>query len=365
MATVQARPLGIYYEHPDWFRPLFAELDRRGTPYEAVHAARHRYDPAEAEGPFSLVLNRMSPSAYLRGATQAVFYTAQYLAHLERLGTRVINGADAWRIETSKAQQLSLLATLGLPYPAARVINHPAEAPAAAEGLRFPVIVKPNIGGSGAGVRRFETPDALARAAAAGAIDLGIDHTALVQEHVPAEERRIVRVEVLDGRFLYAIRVYAPEDAFNLCPADACQDVGGAELERNACAADAPRSGLRVEGYTPPPEVVDAVERITAAAGIELGGVEYMIDARDGRLYYYDVNALSNFVADAPRVVGFDAFARLADWLEREAAAADAQEPAAADADAQEAAAADRRAPAEPDERQTGDDVAPRRLEVV
>ncbi len=56
------------------------------------------------------------------------------------------------------------------------------------------------------------------------------------------------------------------------------------------------------------------------AAGIELGGVEYMVDDRDGRRVYYDINALSNFVADGQRVVGFDPFVRLADWLEREAA---------------------------------------------
>jgi len=49
-----------------------------------------------------------------------------------------------------------------------------------------------------------------------------------------------------------------------------------------------------------------------------VGGIEYAIDDRDGRLYYYDINALSNFVADAPRVVGFDPFARLADFLEQE-----------------------------------------------
>ena len=76
---------------------------------------------------------------------------------------------------------------------------------------------------------------------------------------------------------------------------------------------------MRVEGYEPPAEIVADVERIMQAAGIEIGGVEYMIDDRDGRLYYYDVNALSNFVADAPRVVGLDPFARLADWLEHEA----------------------------------------------
>ncbi len=74
-----------------------------------------------------------------------------------------------------------------------------------------------------------------------------------------------------------------------------------------------------MEGYTPPDEVISAVERIMEVAGIEVGGVEYITDARDGKLLYYDINALSNFVADAPRVVGLDPHARLADYLEAEA----------------------------------------------
>ncbi|MGH7480770.1 MAG: ATP-grasp domain-containing protein [Longimicrobiales bacterium] len=327
MAFPGTRPLAIYYEHPDWFRPLFAELDRRGAPYEAVPAIGHRYDPAEASSPYSLVFNRMSPSAYLRGGAHAIFYTTQYLAHLRRQGVRVINGGDAWRTEISKAYQLSLLEELGLPYPRAHVIDHPSEAVAAGDALRFPVVVKPNIGGSGAGIRRFDTRESLARAVDAGAIDLGIDHTALVQEFIPADRERIVRVEVLDGTFLYAIRIYTSGDSFNLCPADVCQSVDGAELARTACAVDAPRNELRVEGHTPPAAVIPAVERIMMAAGIELGGVEYVIDARDGQLYYYDINALSNFVADAPRVIGFDPFARLADWLEREAGVVPAAAP--------------------------------------
>lgn len=319
MSTAHEPLLAIYYEHPDWYRPLFAELDRRNTPYVKLHADQHLYDPGEAESPFTLVLNRMSPSAYLRGLGHAIFATSQYLAHLRRLGVRVINGYDAWQSEISKAYQLTLLESLALPYPRARVISHASQAVAAAEGLQFPVVVKPNIGGSGAGVRRFDSPEALARAARAETLDLGIDQTALVQEYITPEENRIVRVEVLNGKYLYAIRIYTPGDSFNLCPADVCQSVGGAQLERSACAIDAPTNGLRVEAYEPPAEIIAAVERITAAAGIELGGVEYMVDARDGQLYFYDVNALSNFVADAPRVIGFDPFARLADWLEAEA----------------------------------------------
>lgn len=317
--------LGIYYEHPDWYRPLFAELDRRGLPYDAVHADEHLYDPSEAVSPYAVVFNRMSPSAWMRGRAHLIFYTLQYLAHLQRLGVRVINGYDAWRTEISKAYQLSLLERLDLPYPQARAINHASQAAAAAVGLRFPIIVKPNIGGSGAGIRRFDTPEGLERVSQTGALDLGIDNTALVQECLIPDESRIVRVEVLNGEYLYAIRIYTPGDSFNLCPADVCQGVDGAELARAACPVDAPKNNLRVEAYTPPPAIIRSVERIMAAAGIELGGVEYMIDARDGRPYFYDVNALSNFVADGPRVLGFDPFRRLGDWLERELALAKAQ----------------------------------------
>lgn len=291
--------LDIYYEHPDWHRPLFAELDRRGVPFTRQPAGAAFFTPSEpARGP-RIVLNRMSPSAHTRGGSHLIFYTTQYLSHLERLGTRVINGTNAWRTEISKAWQLALLERLGLPSPVSRVIHSAAQAADAAEGLRFPVLVKPNIGGSGAGIARFDTPAALADASRSVSIDLGLDHTALVQEVVPADEGRIVRVEVLNGTFLYAIRVYTPGDRFNLCPADGCET-------------------LRVEGWTPPPEVIRAVERITAASGIEVGGVEYMIDARTGTPVYYDVNAMSNFIADAPRVIGFDPFVNLVDWLETE-----------------------------------------------
>lgn len=319
MTTTQ-RPIGIYYEHPDWFRPLFQELDRRGTPYEKLNADRHSYDATNGDGSqYGLVFNRMSPSAYLRGHAHSILYTQHYLAHLEQLGVRVVNGTSAFRVETSKALQISLLKSLGLPFPASRVINHGAAAPGAAAGLRFPVVVKANIGGSGAGIIRFDHPDDLARAAAEGRLDLGLDQTALVQEYIPARGGHITRVEVLGGKYLYAINVYSSGDTFNLCPADICRSSDGVELTRGACAADAPKNNLRVEKASPPAEAIADVERIMQAAGIEIGGVEYIVDDRDGQRYYYDINALSNFVADAKNVVGFDPFVRLVDYLEKRA----------------------------------------------
>ena len=312
-------PIAIYYEHPDWFRPLFAELDRRGTSYVKVDARHHSYDPAQAEREYSLLFNRMSPSAYMRSEHPGIFYTLGYLAHLEWLGTRIVNGRQAFVTETSKAMQLTLLQKLGLPYPRAIVISSPEAAPDAASRMRYPVVVKANIGGSGAGIARYDTPEELQAAVDSGNIDMGIDKTALVQEFVPKRDGHITRAEVVGGKFIYAINVFSSGDSFNLCPADICQTRGGVELSRGACAVDAPKSGMSVEGYTPPAEIVANVERIMEASGIEVGGIEYMVDDRDGELVYYDINALSNFVADALNVVGFDPFARLADFLEAEA----------------------------------------------
>ena len=309
-------PMAIYHEHPDWFRPLFAELDRRGIAYVRLDPRSHRYDPSERASPYSLVFNRMSPSAYLRGGLQGMFYTLGYLAHLERLNVPTVNGLKAFTTETSKARQLTLLESLGLPYPASRVINHADQAASAAEGLRFPVVVKANIGGSGAGIVRFDTHEDLTRAADEGRLDFGVDHTALVQEFVPNRGGKITRVELLGGKFLYAIDVFTTGDTFNLCPADICQRSDGVALERSACAVDTPKTKLKVAGVTPPIEVITACEAIVREAGIDVGGIEYMIDDRDGSPVYYDINALSNFVADAKNVIGFDPFVRLVDYLE-------------------------------------------------
>ena len=152
----------------------------------------------------------------------------------------------------------------------------------------------------------------------------GLDSTALVQEFIPAHDSHIVRVEVLNGKFLYAIKVHITGETFDLCPADICRTSTGAELNASqaSCVLDAAKKGLSIEAFTPPAEVIADVERIMEHAGIDIGGVEYIVDARDGQRLYYDINALSNFVSDGPGLLGFDPFVKLVDWLEAEARAA-------------------------------------------
>jgi len=293
--------LAVVYEHPEWFEPLFAALDRHGVRYVKVPLAGHGFDPAASPAPARVVFSRVAMSSFLRDPEHPIFYAQSLFEHWQGQGTRVVN-ASALHIDTSKARQMSLIARLGLKGPATRVAHRQADIPAAAEGLRFPVLVKADIGGAGAGITRYETPEKLAEAAGEKWCPVGVNGISLIQEYAPRRDGKITRAETLNGKFLYALDIESPGDAFDLCPADACLVRPGAPT-------------LTMTRTTPPPGIIEAVERLAVAAGLEVGGIEYLIDDRDGSVLFYDINGLSNFVARPVEVLGFDPHDDLVDWL--------------------------------------------------
>lgn len=293
-------PIAVLYEHPEWFAPLFNELDRRNVSYERQSVRDHFYDPAVRRCPYSLVVNRVSAYPSNNSHPEVVLYIQQYLAYLDSIGADVINGYRAYLVGASKAIQLDLFERLGLRYPRARVIHHALQAVPAADGLRFPIVIKPNVGGSGAGILKFDNRDDLAVAVDAGALDLGIDQVGLVQEYLAAQGGHIIRVEILNGDYLYAIRLPIEPESFNYCPADGC-NIGNPDLA--------------VEAFLPPPDIIRDAKRILAASRADLGSVEYLVNEVDGQVYYYDINPLSNFVAGAPDVIGFDPIVNFVDFI--------------------------------------------------
>ena len=294
--------LAILYEHPTWFVPLFAALDRRSVRFDAQHLSDHGFDPADPLPPAPVVLSRVAMSSFLREPEHGIFYAETLFAHWAARGARVINGADVIAIDRSKARQLSLIAGLQLGIPRTRIVHRAADLPAAAQAIGFPLVVKANIGGSGAGIVRYQNAGELADAVAAGTAPDSVDRVLLVQEYVPARGGIVTRIETLGGRFLYAIDIESPADAFDLCPADAC------EIGRGP-------GTIRMTRAEPAPAIVDAAERIARAAGLDVGGIEVMIDDRDGTARFYDINALSNFVARPLDVLGWDPHEQLVDYL--------------------------------------------------
>jgi hypothetical protein len=300
--------LAILYEHPEWFRPLFAALDRRGIAYEAIRLTDHLFDPADPSIPAPLILSRVAMSSFLRDPEHGIFYAQSLLAHWEANGAKVLNGPKALAVDISKARQLSLISGLGLATPATRVVHRREDILTAAAGMTFPLLLKANIGGSGAGIVRYEDRAGLEEAVAERFLPESVDKVLLVQDFVPARDGRIIRLETLGGRFLYAIEIETG-DGFDLCPAD-------------ACLATPDRKPVRMIAAEPGADLVQAAEAIARAAGLDVGGIEVVIDDRDGMPRFYDINALSNFVAKPLDVLGWDPHERLVDFLERAIAGA-------------------------------------------
>jgi len=295
--------LGVLYEHPQWFQPLFAALERRGLPYVAIELGSHTFDPASRDVPAPVILSRVAQSSFLREPEHPIFYTAALLRHWQYCGATVLNGAATLAIDSSKARQLSLISTLGLAIPETRVVHRTADLLAAAEGMDYPLLVKANIGGSGAGITRYSSAEELRASIEAGTVPSSVDKVLLVQDYVPARGGTVLRVETLRGRFLYALEVESGGDTFDLCPAD-------------ACVAQPGRKAIGMKAVMPSPDIVRAAEQIAHAAHLFVGGVEVLIDDRDGTPRFYDINAMSNFVADPLNVLGWDPHDRLIDVLE-------------------------------------------------
>ena len=154
----------------------------------------------------------------------------------------MVNGADVMAIDASKARQLALIASLGLAIPETRVVHRAADVEAAAATLSFPLVVKANIGGSGAGIVKFDNMAELRWAVGEGELPKSVDGVLLVQDYVPARGGTITRIETLDRNYLYAIEI-AGGGAFDLCPADACVADSNIKMVSVEPAPDADRRG--------------------------------------------------------------------------------------------------------------------------
>lgn len=310
MGTVD---LVVIHEHSEWQKPLFAALDKRPLRWEAFDLRRAAFSPEAAPGA-KLYFNQASPSAYVRGNVRAVPLALSYLRCLEAAGKRVLNGSRAFALELSKSTQAALLDSLGVPAPRCIVFNDVDALRRRLDGWSWPCLLKPEQGGSGARMFLVESYDQL-RALLEGQPDLWLpDNLLLLQQYFPYDQDRgIVRMEFLDGELLYAMRVVS-HGGFNLCPSEVCNPVDGAP---GACAVpEGPQPTKPVEFYAfpeVPARVVETGRRIFTAAGLDVGGIEYL--EYQGESIFYDINANSNLRPAVAREYGFDPFERVADWL--------------------------------------------------
>jgi len=302
----------VIHEHPEWQKPLFAALARRGIRYEAFDVTQAAFSNEEAPRA-PLYFNQASPSAYLRGNTRAVPLALAYMRTLEQHGARVLNGADVFALELSKSVQATLLRQLGIPTPRSFTFNEPAALRRFAGQLTWPAVLKPDQGGSGARIQVVASVEEVEEIFRRDPANWLPDNLFLLQEYLPHDpDQGIVRLEFVGGELLYAMRVKT-HGRFNLCPSPVCNPVDGEGLCEIPAAVEAPP----VEFYPyldVPREAVETATRIVQATKLDVGGIEYL-ETPDGQRVFYDINANSNLRPSVAEAWGFDPFERVVDYL--------------------------------------------------
>ena len=303
--------LVVLFEHPEWQKPLFAALERRRVNFASFDLKRAAFDP-DAVPAAPLYFNQASPSAYVRGNTRAVPFVYSLMRSLELGGARVLNGSAAFALELSKSAQAALMRKLHVVHPRTLAFND-VESAITQWGDQWPALLKPEQGGSGARMYLLNSADELARTLAERPDLWFPDNLLLLQEYFPVDPAQgIVRMEFLGGELLYAMRVIS-HGAFNLCPSETCNPVSG----EGHCAVPEVKPAKPVEFYPYPAVPAGAVasgKQIMSAGGLDVGGIEYL-EASDGRLVFYDINANSNLRAPIGQAFGFDPFERVVDYL--------------------------------------------------
>ena len=279
----------VLHENPAWLPPLAEAFGRHGLPWTEWLLDEGAFD-LSAEPPPGVFYNRMSASSHTRNHRFSAELTAAVLAWLAGHGRRVVNGPGALDLEISKARQYAALEAAGVETPRTVLVAGRGRLVPAADAhfAGGPVILKPNRGGKGAGVRLFQDTAALAAHVDGPDYEPPVDGLHLLQEYVRSAQPSIIRAEFVGGRFLYAVEVDT-SGGFELCPADVC-----------AVPEAAPKFRI-LDGMD---RTLQAkLERFLAASGVEVAGIE-SITGSDGRVLTYDVNTNTNYNPDAEHAAG-------------------------------------------------------------
>jgi hypothetical protein len=303
----------VIHENAAWLEPLAHALDAEHLPWRDWFLDSGVFDLSAAP-PEGVFYNRMSASSHTRDHRYAAELTASVLAWLAAHGRRIVNGPRALDLEISKARQYAALEAAGILTPKTVLVAGHDRLVAAAQRhfAGSPVILKPNRGGKGLGVRLFHTGEALSAYLESADYEPPVDGIHLLQQYVRAPAPLITRAEFIGGRFLYAVEVDTSQ-GFELCPADACA------VDDAFCpAGEEPRAMFTIVD-----DIDDRLkaryETFLAANGIEVAGVEFIRDSA-GAVYTYDVNTNTNYNPDAEARAGRSAMTALARFLGAELA---------------------------------------------
>jgi len=298
MSILTEKPIGVIYEHPSQFNPVLTELSKRGIPWSIIDPSEHAYDPAQTDLPYSLIFNDLSNPPYASRTAHGVAQTIEYTRHLEHIGVpriqgRLLNGAHATDIFAYKSKQLSAFAAQQLSFPATRVVNSLEQLLAISSELPFPWLIRANRSWSNLAPLRIDSVAELIEAFAADSIYLHKIENIVVQSYIQPRHDHIVRVETINGRIHYAVKVYIAGDKLQAWPLE-----------------------VRTERFRPDLDTVQAVEALVRTLRLDMGAIEYVIDRRTNAIRFLGIRPHTTTFTTLIEDMDIDPAAGIADYIE-------------------------------------------------
>ncbi|RTE85784.1 MULTISPECIES: RimK family alpha-L-glutamate ligase [Gammaproteobacteria] len=306
----------VIHENKEWLEPLYAEFEKRGCSFSEwfIHEGVVALDSVPKD---AVYYNRMSASSHTRGHRFSPELTRAALTWLEEHPVEVVNGTEALYLEVCKISQYAALREAGVKVPRTRAVSGKSRVITAAEDFQqWPLILKPNRGGKGLGVLKFDDIEGLKTYLSSDDYAEPLDGLWLLQEYIKPKDNRITRCEFVGRNFVYAVDVDTSE-GFELCPADVCA------IDDQACPVGAGSDSTsntpskftitnRFDNYL----ILTKLHDFMHNARIDVAGIE-VIEDEQGDLYVYDVNTNTNYNQDAERAAGIETtgMGALADYL--------------------------------------------------
>jgi hypothetical protein len=306
--------LAIIYEHTEWHQPLFNALDKAGVNYTTIDLKNGAMS-FDSVPDAKLYYNMVSPSAYKRVNQHAIPYARALCKILDYKHKRVLNGTKSNELEFSKTAQIAMLASINAKHPKTVVFNN-LNALKKRTDLRFPMILKPEQGGSGARMFLINSMEELENILQVQPQIWQPDNLLLLQEKLENNPNfGVVRIEFIGKKFLYAMRIVT-HGLFNLCPSVVCnpEDLTNGHCDIILVEMDKPEFFSYPE--IKPSELNEAL-RVFKATGHDIGSVEYLITSK-GEQVFYDINANSNLRPSIGEDWGVNPFDEVVKYLKEE-----------------------------------------------
>jgi hypothetical protein len=254
--------IGVLYNHHTSFNPLFNALDKRGIEYDVINPSQLNIDTTAESPEYALIVNDLSTPPYVNPsygitADYLEVVSAQYGSH------HIVNGSTFTNTVNSRTKQIQAFAKAGVAHPKSIIASNVEQFLKATHNITFPILVG-GVSGQTA-MYRFDSEEELIEEIIQDRINFS-KGPILIQAFTPAKQNAIIRAEILNGRFVYAVKISSAGESSSLWPIQ-----------------------TQYELYIPPVQTITAIEKIARNTLIDIGTITYVTDRRTNEAVFYGI----------------------------------------------------------------------------